>query len=553
MLVSDLIRNSWFSVANAFRRARRVPPRWVLLPLSGVVTEREARERRPFPLSLLPWPAPLSVEELATTLRALAADPRIPGVVIRLGRLDAGPATLADLREALARVRAAGKRTVVWTPQLDSWHLYLAAACDEIVMPPSGAFEAAGLRAEVLFLKDTLARIGLTADLEALGEYEVAPDAYRRSGMTSPHREMLEWLLESLESEIVEAIGRGRGVSSPEVQAWFDAVPLSADDAMAAGIVDAVAYEDELPSRLGGQLVPWAQARRRVLRPRQWHTRGQLGIVSIEGTLVMGKSRRAPTPIPLPLPFPSQQAGAETIVSALRAAEAHRRIAAVVLHIDSPGGSALAADLIWRQVTQLQTAKPVVAWLGNQAASGGYYIAAPANWIVAQSGTLTGSIGIWGGKVVAGGLWAKIDATPEVVQRGARAGLYSSLEPFGPDERGAVRAQMAQGYARFKARVAEGRGMTDDQVEAIARGQVWTGSQALAHGLVDELGGIEAALDKARDLAGLPPDREPRVVAVGPPRRWVPPADEAEGAAAWAALWREHTWALAPWHLRIRG
>jgi protease-4 len=553
MHASDLIRNAWLTLANAARRVRRLPPTWVCLPLSGDVTERSQRERRPFPVSLLPWPVRPSVEAFDTTLQALAADPRIPGVVIRLGALSAGPATLASLRQVILRFRAGGRQAVAWTPSLDTWHLYLATACDRIVMPPSGTFDAAGLRIETLFLQDALALLGLQADLEAIGEYEVAPDTFRRSAMTEPHREMLEALLESLEAEVVDAVGRGRNVPPRRVRAWFDAVPMSAADALTAGAIDAVAYEDELATQLEGDIAPWEQVQRRVVRERAWVARSRIGVVHIQGTLVMGPSRRSPLPVPLPLPFPTQYAGAETIIQALRTASADRRLAAVVLHVDSPGGSALAADLIWREVTRLQAKKPIVAWFGNRAASGGYYVAAPADWIVAQPGTLTGSIGVWGGKVVLGGLWERTGAGAEAVQRGARAGLYSSLEPFRPEERAAVRAQMRDGYARFKARVAEGRGMTPDGVEAVARGRVWTGSQALEQGLVDALGGFQAALDKARELANLDPAATVRDVPVIAGRRWVPPTRAGLERAGWRTLWREPTWALAPWDLHVTG
>jgi protease-4 len=553
MNASDLIRNAWLTLANAARRVRRLPPTWVSLPLSGDVTERSQTERRPFPLSLLRWPVPPSVEAFDTKLQALAADSRIPGVVIRLGALSAGPATLASLRQVILRFRAGGRQAVAWTPSLDTWHLYLATACDKIMMPASGSFDAAGFRIETFFLKDALALLGLRADLEAIGAYEAAPDTFRRSAMTEPHREMLESLLESLEAEVVDAVGRGRSVPPSQVRAWFDAVPMSAADALAAGAIDAIAYEDELATQLGGDIAPWEQVQRRVRRERQWVAKPQIGVVRMQGMIVMGPSRRSPLPVPLPLPFPTQYAGAETIIQALRTASADRRIAAVVLHVDSPGGSALASDLIWREVTRLRTRKPIVAWLGNQATSGGYYVSAPADWIVAQPGTLTGAIGVWGGKVVLGGLWEKAGAGAEAVQRGARAGLYSSLEPFRPEERAAVRAQMRDGYARFKASVAVGRGMTPDAVEAVARGRVWTGAQALEQGLVDALGGFQDALDKARELANLDPAPTVRAVPVIAGRRWVPPTGEGLERAGWRTLWREHTWALAPWDVRVTG
>jgi protease-4 len=228
----------------------------------------------------------------------------------------------------------------------------------------------------------------------------------------------------------------------------------------------------------------------------------------------------------------------------------------VVLHVDSPGGSALASDQIWREVSQLREAKPVVVYMGNQAASGGYYISAPAHAIVAQPTTLTGSIGIWGGKIVTKNLYAKIRAGREAVSRGKAAGLYADSAPFSDGERAKVQASIGDGYARFKARVAEGRDKPDEYVESIARGRVWTGAQALDNGLVDRLGDLRAAANQAHELAGIDPGRHARLVNVPAPKQYLTPAPIPADAAGWLAnlsgLVREGTFALAPWIIRIQ-
>jgi protease-4 len=301
----------------------------------------------------------------------------------------------------------------------------------------------------------------------------------------------------------------------------------------------------------------WDQVRRRLIRPRRWRSRRSVGVISLEGTIVSGPSRQPSLPIPLPLPLPAAQAGSDTLVQQLRAAGQNKKLAAVVLHVDSPGGSALASDLIWREVAHLRRLKPVVVYMGNQAASGGYYVSAPASAIVAQPATLTGSIGIWGGKIVTRNLLDKVRAGREVVSRGKAAGLYADVAPFGPEERLKIQADMGDSYARFKARVGQGRDKSDSEVEAIARGRVWTGEQAQANGLVDLLGDLQAAAARARELAGLDPGRYTPLENVSVPKRYLAPkpfpAVTGEWVASLSALLREGTLALAPWSIRIRG
>jgi protease-4 len=568
ILISDLFRNTRLALANRLRLLRRKGMDYVVLNVSGSYPERTPQPQRRFPLSLLPWPPPPpSVESFVAALDRLAIDPRVRGAVLLISGLSAEPATLASLRQAIARFRTAGKRAVAYVHDLTMWPYYLATACDEILAPEGASFRAAGLRSESLFLKDTLALVGLEADLEAIAEYKVSPDMYRRSRMTEPHHKMLESLLDSLYGEVVDAVADGRSTTPKRIRKLLDSVPMTAEQARDAGLLDDVCYEDEIAVRLGthqkpAALLPWDQARRRLVHPRRWRSRRAIGVISLEGLIVSGPSRQPPMPLPIPLPVPSQQAGSETLAQQLRAAARDKRLAAVVLHVDSPGGSAEASDLIWREVAHLRRTKPIVVYMGNRAASGGYYVSAPASAIVAQRTTLTGSIGIWGGKFVTKGLYDKVRAHREVVARGKAAGLYSDMAPFSDEERAKVRADIGAGYARFKARVAEGRHISEDDVEEIARGRVWTGEQALDHGLVDELGDLEAATAKAREMAGLDPRRYAPLVNVPAPKTYQLPQPFAADAslepvgewlAGLARLFREGIFALAPWEIRVRG
>jgi protease-4 len=563
ILISDLLRNTRLALTNRLRLLRRGDMDYVVLSMSGSYPERILQPRRRFPLSLLPWPPPPpSVQSFSDSLETLAADPRVQGAVLVISNLSAGLATLASLRGAIARFRESGKRAVAYLHGISLGSYYLASACDEIAAPESDTFYAAGLRSETLFLKDTLALVGIEADFEAIAEYKVSPDTFRRAEMTEPHREMLESLLDSVYAEVVGAIASGRDMALDRVRDLLDEVPLTAEEASEAGFLDAVCYEDELPAHLGTPEKPAAfltgeQARRQLIRPWRWHSRRAIGLISLEGMIVPGPSRRAPLPIPLPLPVPSAQAGSDTLVQQLRAAAQNKALAAVVLHVDSPGGSSLASDLIWREVANLRRVKPVVVYMGSQAASGGYQVSAPANAILAQPTTLTGSIGVWSGKFVTRELFAKLQAKREVIARGRAAGLYADLAPFSDEERARIRAQIGAAYAQFTDRVARGRGLSGEEVEAVARGRVWTGEQALARGLVDGLGDLHAAVEQARELAGLDPRRHASVVNVEAPKQYqlpVPtPAEAGEWLAGYMGLLHEGVLALAPWEIRIRG
>lgn len=580
MNLLDLPRNGMLVVRNGIRSLRRKGLEHVVVTLDGSFPERAPRRTPlPFPLSLISvLPSELSLEEMQDALEMISGDQRVQSVIFRIYGLQAQSATLHSLRRMMLDVRDAGKQTVAWLPSADTWDYYLASACQEIILPPSGQLDALGLRSEAFFLKDTLAMAGIQADLESIAEYKVTPDMFRRSAMTAPHREMLEAILDSVFDQFTHEVAEARGMEADHVRALVDQMPMTPDSALEEGLIDAVLYEDELAAHLASNgsagstssghdgeltsdpppLVSWQDAARWLRRPLTWTTRQRIGVVSVQGMIVPGKSRRMPAPMPLPV---EAQAGAETVTAALRQAEADPHIAAIILHVDSPGGSALASDLIWRQVRRLRERKPVVALMGEQAASGGYYVCAPANQIVARPTTVTGSIGIWGGKFVLGGLYDKLEVGRQELHRGARADLHSEFRPFDEEEREQVQTELSETYKRFKRVVAEGRGMTSEEVEEVARGRVWTGEQAQSRHLVDELGDFETALAAARDLAKLEPDKDYTVVQIVPPRSEVLPLPfPANGDAGWSAmrdalrpLTRERVWAMAPWTVRVRG
>jgi protease-4 len=572
MRLLDLPSNGLQAIRNLIRSLRRRGLDYVVLQLEGSFPERTPQRRAPFPIRMLPiFPSEVSLQEIQHIAGLIGGDQRVQGAILRLGTLQAPPPTLHTLRRMVRRLRDEGKQTVAWMASAGTWDYYLASACDEIVFPPSGRLNVLGLRSEALFLKETLAMAGVEADLESIAEYKVTPDMFRRSTMTEPHREMLDAILDSYYVELIDAIAEGRGLQPEQVRDLIDAMPLALDDAVKVGLIDAVLYEDELAGYLAGErpnsegtsepsapLVTWENAARWLHQPVRWTTRKRIGVVSLEGMIVPGESRRMPTPLPLPV---EAQAGAETISRALRQIEADPHIAATILYVDSPGGSSLASDLIWREVRRLRERKPVVVLMGDQAASGGYYVSAPADRIVARPTTMTGSIGIWGGKFVLGELYERLGVGREEAQRGARADLYSEFEPFSEHEREQVRQELGEFYARFKRVVSEGRGLAPEAVEEIARGRVWTGEQAQEIGLVDELGDFQTALAAAKELAGLDPERYYTVIQITPSGQEMLPRPFPTGDQSyWTVLRgmlqdlaREHVWAMAPWQVHVRG
>lgn len=578
MNLIDLPRNGLLIIRNLVRSLRRKGLDVIVLPLEGSFPERASRPSPlPFPLSLLRmFPPEISLEEMQRAVDIIGGDRRVQGVVFLIQGIQAGSATLHTLRRMMLDLRQRGKRTVAWLPWAETWDYYLGSACDDVILPPCGRLNILGLRTESLFLKDTLAMTGITADLQSCGEYKTAPDMFRRASMTEAHREMLEAILDSQYHELVTAIAEARQLTEERVRELIDAMPITPDEAVKTGLIDAVLYEDELDRYLSNAetgpkegkgtreqespvpLIAWEQGSKWLRRPTEWTTRQRIGVVSVEGLIVAGKSRRMPTPLPLPL---EAQAGSQTISQALRQAEADRRIAAVILHVDSPGGSSLASDLIGRELERLTERKPVVVLMGAYATSGGYWISAPASHIVARPTTMTGSIGVFGGKFVLGELYDKLQVGRQELHRGARANLNSEFRPYDEDEREQVLQEMAGVYARFKQVVTQGRGMTEEDVEGAAQGRVWTGAQALEIGLVDELGDFRTALDVAKELAGLDPEKDYTVVQITPPRQEVLPLPfPTNGETGWTplrdplqSLAREHVWALPPWIVRVRG
>jgi protease IV len=553
------------AVRNAWRRLVRRRIDWVRLSVSGALPEIADApswwQRRFAGASV-----PLSLLGLRRRLQRLADDPQVHGVLLTITDLSAGWATIEGLHEALRSFRAGGKAVVAYLPAADTRAYLAACGADAIVMPPTAFLNLTGVRVEATFLGDALRLAGLDAEVIAVSPYKSGGDSLARGAITPEAREQLERLVERRFAAVVESVAAARGLTPEAVRELIDRAPLLATAAEAAGLLDGALYEDELEAFLARRsglepsalkLVNWRRADRALPLPPIRRERRYVGVVRVEGAIAGGPSRRPPLPLPL---IGGSQAGSDTIIQALRQAERDRRVAAVVLHIDSPGGDAFASDLIWREALRLNRAKPLVVSMGDTAASGGYYIAAPARAIVARPSTLTGSIGVYTVRPNAARLLERAEVGVATIARGANSGLYSAARPLDEGERAALRRTVFEIYESFKARVREGRRLSDEQLEPVAGGRVWTGAEAQALGLVDELGGFPGAVARARALAELPPDpRAPILLLRGggripaPPRPFpVEPAPAPAGAlpALLEEALRPRVLAALPWLTR---
>lgn len=454
--------------------------------------------------------------DLATvvdTLRKAAADDRIASVVLAPSAQPAAWGAVQEIRGAVDAFRASGKPIAAYLESGASQPYYLATACDDVFLAPTSTLDLVGVTVYELFAREALDKIGAYPDMLHAGDFKTAGNIYTESTFTPAHREMTESLARDLHDQLALGIARGRRMLLADAHALIDEGPFLPDEALARGLVDGLLYEDELLQRLGGEDAPadplslgdYARVDAAALDRDDGPA---LAVVHVVGTIAHGGSGGG-------------VAGAASLMDALRAAREDDDIDAIVLRINSPGGGAVASDLIWREAVLAADEKPLVASMSDLAASGGYYVAMPANVIVAQPATLTGSIGVVGGKLAFGEALDKLGVAVEAVSAGRMSAIWSPVTPFSEAERGRLQQQVDAFYEEFLARAATGRGMSRDAVHRVAQGRVWTGRQAQALGLVDELGGMSAAVAAAKRLAGIDADQQVRLVSYPRPRSFV--------------------------------
>ena len=557
----SLLVNALLNFARLLRNTRRAlhrSPDFVWIPVTGALPEFEPSRRGLLRRRLDPRTLSPSLEGIRERLDRVLTDGRVRGVILRVENLAAGWAALEELRTEIDRFRKKGKRVVAYLPDGgDTRSYYLASAADEVFASPLSMLHLVGLRVRVNFLKDALGHLGLEAEVIAVSPYKSAADPISRTDFSKESREQVERLLDWRFDELVSAISARRDVPPERVRNFIDNAPYAAGEAVEKKLLDGALYEDELAGRFShddkpARLVEWGVARKVLRVPYRRRARKVVGLVGVEGTVVRGSSRKLPVPLPL---LGREQAGSDSVVAALRVAEKSRRVAAVLLYVDSPGGDALASDLIWREVERIRAKKSVVVLMGNAAASGGYYVSVPASRIVARKNTITGSIGVILTRPVALNLLGKLKVKPVAVERGARSNLLDPRRRPTPDELAVLNDQLHVFYDGFKDRVASGRELQPEALQGLAGGRVWTGTEALEKGLVDENGGFRTALERARQLAGITEDTTGGLVKISPPRGNRPapgePVREAVDTVhgAVSELLAARVWAVAPYEI----
>jgi protease IV len=475
-------------------------------------------------------PAPLRV--LVDSLDRAAGDPKVTSVVLRVSFLpDSGWAKVQELREAIVRFRKSGKPAYAHLEFCGNKEYFLASACTKIYAVPTAILDVTGLRSETTFFAGTLKKLGVEAQFEGVGKYKNAPNQFTETGFTPPHREQMEALVDSLYGQFVAGLQSGRNKTREQVQAMIDNGPYDGQEALKAGLVDELVYDDQLKTRLkdAGPLSPGKYARRS--RGFGLDRRPKVALVYAVGDIIPGESQGSP--------LGGQFAGSDTVAGALRDARKDSDVKAIVLRVDSPGGSGTASDVIWREVVLAKKEKPVVVSMGDLAASGGYYISMASDVIVAQPTTITGSIGVFGGKFTLHGLYDKMGMTKEILTRGQHADIFSEYRPWNDEERAKFRSMMVSFYQDFIRRAAEGRKKSVDEIDAIAQGRVWTGTEALDRGLVDRLGGLDVALGIAKERAHIGKDQEVNLVVLPERKGLIETILERQDEGAEAALPRD--------------
>ncbi len=465
-----------------------------------------------------------SLTKLVMEIRKAKVDKRVGGVLLKVTSLGVAWGKTDEIREAIADYRTSGKPVFAFLESTGNKEYYLATACDKIFVVPEGDIFITGLAANVLFFRGSLDKLGVEADVLKIGKYKNAPDQFTRKEMSEAHREVVNAILDDTFNRYVDAIARTRNKSVEDVRALIDNAPLSPEQAREANLIDGALYRDQVDEEFRKQLNYEAEEKLRIVTASEYEDvtpeslnlntgSERIAVIYAPGTITGGESSTGAT----------QSTGSDTILKALKTAAKDKTIKAVVLRVDSPGGTSVASDVIYHAVEVLkQTGKPVVVSMGDYAASGGYYIAANADRIVAEPSTVTGSIGVFIGKPVVKGLYDWIGVTNEYVLRGKNAGLFRESEKFSDSERAVVEARLQDSYYNaFVPKVARGRKRDPEYIDSIAQGRVWSGAQARERGLVDEFGGLERAVQIAKELAGISSEKEVRRVVLPTPRTFL--------------------------------
>ncbi len=494
-----LLLNSLLTLPSRFSRR----PNMLEIHLRGEVVDEMPSFT--FLQRFLPRPM-MSFRELIMTLREAEKDEDLIGLVLHIGDHSLGWAGVQELRQALLSFRSKGKTVTCYMEESGNIDYLLASAADEIIMTPAGSLNLMGLVSEVIYFKEILDKLEIRPELFQMGKYKSAVEPYTRTGASRAMKEATNSLLDSLYDQLVSAISEGRNLKPAKVRRLIDEGPYLADDAHKIGLVDHLLYEDQLSGHMENkinrkpEMASLGQYRHRKgpgfswLDP--WRNIPRIALIYASGIIHSGESRN--------YAGVGSSVGSHTLARSLRDVREDDSVAAAVLRVDSPGGSGLASDVIWREVSLFRDVKPIIVSMGDVSASGGYYISMCADHIVAQPATLTGSIGVIGGKINIRGLYEKLGLKKEISTRGKNADLFSDYTSFSPTGRKKLEQEMKSFYDAFVQKAAQGRKRKQREMEDSAKGRVWTGEQALGRGLIDEIGGLRRALEIAKARAGIP-------------------------------------------------
>ncbi|MGW0192442.1 signal peptide peptidase SppA [Nonomuraea sp. NPDC003201] len=524
-------------------RQRRTAPLVLELDLTEGLTEGPPAD----PLAAVLSMRKTRLSDVLSGLRRARQDSRVKALVVRIGGNPLGLAMVQELRQAVIQFRASGKLTVAFSETFGEFGggtvpYYLATAFERVYLQPSGDVGLTGVALEQRFVKGALTKLGVGYEAGQRHEYKTAVNTFTQDHMTEPHRESMGRIVESVTDSLSAGIADGRRLDPGKVRELIDRGPFTASEALEAGLVDGLAYRDEVYEQVkqaagddSHLLYVSRYARGAAVRKLPHPTADGIALIHGTGMIRTGRSGRSPL-------GGGGAMGSDTISAAFRAARRDEHVKAVVFRVDSPGGSYVASDTVWREVTLTRKVKPVIVSMGDLAASGGYFVAMAADVIVAQPGTLTGSIGVYGGKPVVAEMLEKIGINSEMVASGANAGMFSTSRGFSPEQWDRVNAWLDRIYDDFVGKVAASRDLTRERAHELARGRVWTGADAHASGLVDELGGLEDALVLARKRAGLPDDAPVRAYPRLNPLERLRGPDSSEDKSAALARLRLDAW-----------
>lgn len=497
----------------------------VVISIAGTIKER-AQEMSLFSAQ------PESLKRYVDTMRRARLDSNVDTVVLRFGPNSMGIATAQELREAIQELREANKKVIAILEDDSQASYIVATAASEIVMPSSGDVMLHGVSADSYFLKNLLAKVGVKVQIIHVGQYKSYGETFTQDEFTTPARQNMTEIVDGVYGQLKQMIADGRKLSPEKAEEAMNAGPVGAADALKLGLIDKIAYADEVIDGLEKKDFEIVEADdyKGSSSSSKSDSDSELSLFNLL-SLVSKSSDSDDKNSDYPrvavlyalggITLGSSDSGlgseseiaSEDFIDELDKLKEDDKIKAVILRVNSPGGSAFASDLIWKKMEELKAVKPVVASMGDVAASGGYYISMGASKIIAQPGTLTGSIGVVGGKPNVEALYEKLGVNKTTISRGKYAGMFSETKDFTPQEQQAVEGMMKRTYAEFVNKAAEGRGKSYDDVHEVAQGRVWTGQAAKEVGLVDELGGMDKAIVETKALIGLKPDEKVRLIA----------------------------------------